>query len=147
MRIKFLVFICSALFAAGVFAQNNVIGKVTEVEGIVTVTDGVTGGTAKVGNPITQGSRYVASSNGSATLKLDNGCTIKLKPSQAVTVREEPCHILLASVQSVGGAAVAASLTGGGGSAAVGAGAVAGLGAGGALLNDVLLNNRPISSN
>lgn len=144
MRIKSLIVICSALFAASAFAQN-VIGKVTEVDGIVTVTDGVTGGTARVGNPITEGSRYVASSNGTATLKLDNGCTIKLQPSQAVTVRAQPCQLLLAGVQSVGAAGVIAGIGSGGGSAA--AIGVWSLGAGGIIVDDAFGNNRPISSN
>ncbi|RYF39887.1 MAG: hypothetical protein EOO27_48530, partial [Comamonadaceae bacterium] len=116
MRFKSLVLICSTLLATAAFAQSqNVIGKVTEVQGIVTVTDGVRGGTAQLGNPITEGSRYVASSNGSATLKLDNGCTINLRPSQAVTVRQQPCNVLLASVQSVGAGTLLAGLGSGGG--------------------------------
>ena len=147
MRVKSFIVICSALFAASVFAQQNqsVIGKVTELAGVVTVTDGVRGGTATLGSPVVDGSRYVTSSNGRVTLRLDNGCDIKLEPNQAVTVRERPCAALIASIQSVGVAAVLATSTGG--SAAAGALGVVAIGAGGLLLEDQFLDNRPISSN
>lgn len=145
MRFTSFVITCSALLATSALAQT-VIGKATQVEGIVTMTDGVRGGTLVVGSPITDGSRVVTSSNGNATLRLDSGCTITLKPNQAVTVRDRPCEALL--VQSIGGAGgVLAGVSGSGGSAAVGAASVLALGAGGALLNNQLLDNRPISSN
>ena len=148
MRVKSFIVICSALFAASAFAQQNqsVIGKVTELAGVVTVTDGVRGGTATLGSPVVDGSRYVTSSNGRVTLRLDNGCDIKLEPNQAVTVRERPCAALIAGIQSVGVAAVLAT-AGTGGSAAAGALGVVAIGAGGLLLEDQFLDNRPISSN
>src|SRR5512133_2307560 len=138
MRFKSIVITCSALLAASAFAQT-VIGKATRVEGIVTMTDGVRGGTLLVNSPITDGARVVTSSNGSATLRIDNGCDITLKPNQAVTVRQQPCEVLLLGIQSVGAGAAVAAVGSSGGSAAVGAVSVLALGAGGALLNKQLL--------
>lgn len=141
MQIKSAIVICSALFAAGAFAQAQ-LGKVTEVQGVVTVTDGVRGGTATVGAPITEGSRFVTSSNGVTTLVLDNGCTIRLRPNQAITVRNQACNLLLASVENLGATPVA--------SGGLGRGAAVGLwAAGGAaiLLNAFDNDNRSISPN
>lgn len=106
MSFKKLITLSSALIAAAAFAQAS-IGTVGNVQGIVTVTDGVTGGTARAGSPITNGMRFVTTSAGSATLQL-RGCTITLAPNQAVTVLQSmSCDQLVAAVQTVGTPVVA----------------------------------------
>lgn len=141
MSIRFFIAVLPALVAATAFAQDTErLGTVDNVQGLVTVTTGTTGGTTATGNSITSGMRFVASSSGSAVLKFNNGCVVTLKPLQAVTVvRSMSCEALLAAVQSVG-ANVA------GGSAATGALATAGLAAGSIGLSKVL-TGKSISSN
>jgi hypothetical protein len=141
MSIKSLLAVLLALIAVTAFAQDRErLGSVDNVRGVVTVTDGATGGTTATGSPINSGMRFVASSNGSATLRMNNGCVVNLLPGQAVTVlRSMDCKALLAAVQS-GGAIVA------GGSFGTGAAASAGLVAGSVGLASVL-RQKSISSN
>lgn len=142
MSFKKLITLSSALFAAAAFAQAA-IGTVGNVQGIVTVTDGVTGGTAKAGAPITNGMRFVTTSSGSATLQV-RGCTVTLAPNQAVTVLQSmSCDQLVAAVQRVGGPVVA----GAGGSAITGALGVSGILVANAAYARHHRNNRSISSN
>ena len=142
MSIKTILAITSVFFAGAAIAQAPV-GTVASVQGLVTVTDGTTGGTAAAGTPIKNGMRFVTTSNGSAVLRLNNGCEVRLRPSQAVTVLQSMnCRELLAAVQSVAPTVVA-----GNGSAATGALATGGLVAGGAILNKSLLGKKSISSN
>ncbi len=142
MSVKTLVAVSALLVAATAFAQNS-LGTISSVQGLVTVTDGTTGGTTAAGAPITSGMRFVATSTGSAVLRLNNGCVVNLQPNQAVTVvRSMTCEALLAAVQMVGGATTASD----GGSAATGALASAGLAVGGYGLSRIT-PNRSISSN
>ena len=140
MSIKSFIAVCSAFVAAAAFAQEP-LGTVDNVQGIVTVTSGTTGGTAVTGFPIADGMRFVATSSGSAVLRLKNGCDIYLQPGQAVTVlRSMTCPELLAAVQNVGGVKVA------GGSFATGAAATGSLFVGGIGLANELSYKR-ISGN
>lgn len=141
MSLKSFIAVLLALIAATAFAQDKErLGTVENVRGVVTVTDGATGGTAATGSPINSGMRFVTSSSGSATLKFNNGCEINLKPLEAVTVlRSMDCKALIAAVQA-GGANVA------GGSFATGAAASAGLVAGSFGLASAL-RQKSISSN
>jgi hypothetical protein len=124
MSIKSFVALSSVLVAVSAFAQAP-LGTVGNVQGLVTMTDGATGGTVATGSPITNGMRFIATSNGSVVLRLNNGCVLTLQPGQAVTVLQSmTCQQLTAAVQQVGGVSVA----GAGGSAGAGA-----LGAGGVL--------------
>jgi hypothetical protein len=94
------------LLAGGgtLYAQQAVVGQATEVKGLVTVSDGSSVANVALGSPVIDGSRYVTSSSGSVTLRLDNDCDIVLKPSETVTIkRERGCAALLASVQSLTG--------------------------------------------
>ena len=97
----------AALLASAAFAQNQPsLGTVRSVEGLVTDTDGASVTSTEIGEPIHDGERFVTSSSGRVTLELNNGCTIKLEPNQAVTIdRNMTCRALLAAVEPVGGAA------------------------------------------
>ena len=143
MSIKSLVAVLLALVAATAFAQERErLGTVDSVQGLVTVTDGTTGGTVATGNPIISGMRFVTSSSGSALLRFDKGCDIKLEPSRAVTIsRSMTCAALIAAVQPIGGANVASV-----GSFAIGALATGGLAAGSIALHNAL-TNKSLSSN
>lgn len=142
MSIKSLIAVMLALVAGTALAQEK-LGTVDKVQGVVTVTDGATGGTTATGNPITSGMRFVASSSGSAVLRLNNGCVVNLRPNEAVTVlRSMNCQALLAAVQTVGGVNVA----GAGGSFTTGALATGGLVVGGVALANAL-HTKSISSN
>lgn len=142
MSIKSFIAVMLALVAGTALAQER-LGTVSNVQGLVTVTDGATGGTAAAGSPIIDGTRFVATSTGSAVLRLNNGCVINLRPNQAVTVlRSMTCERLLAAVQSVGGVNVASA----GGSLTTGALATGGLVVGGFALGNAL-HTKSISSN
>ena len=52
---------------------------------------------------VVDGSRFVTSSNGTVTLKFDDGCEVKLEPNQSLVVdKSKACAALIASVQPVG---------------------------------------------
>jgi hypothetical protein len=141
MSIKSFIAVILALIAGTALAQER-LGTVDKVQGVVTVTDGTTGGTTATGKPINDGMRFVTSSSGSAVLRLNNGCVINLRPGQAVTVlRSMSCQELMAAVQPVGGVNVAS-----GGSFTTGALATSGLFVGGLALGKAL-HNKHISSN
>ena len=142
-----------AVFTAVSFAQTSapeIVGVVTRVEGLVTVSQGNTLGNAFKDEVILQNARVVTTASGSTTMRLKNGCVIDLKPNQAVTVdiRRE-CKAILASVQpggvlvagpggagfaSAGGAGFAsaggAGFASAGGVGAVGVGSAATIGVG-----------------
>ena len=144
MSIKSFFIIGSAFLVSAAFAQpQQSLGTVGNVQGLVTDTDGASVKSTVPGETIKDGKRFVTSSNGSATLRLNNGCTITLQPNQAVTIDSRmTCRELVASVTPVGGPALSA---GGGGSVAKGLFAVAGLAAGGFALDRVLDKNPNLS--
>jgi hypothetical protein len=115
--------------AAG--AQTNVLGKVADVQGIVTISDGATMSTAVPGTLITDGNRVVTATSGAARLTMDNGCVINLKPNESLTIKGGiSCRDLLAAIQSVGSnPALAAAAGGGGGGVGMGTGLAVGAGA------------------
>ena len=144
MFIKTYFVIGSALLCfAAVAQQQQSLGTVGNVQGLVTDTDGTTVTSTSPGEQIVDGERFVTSSNGSVTLQLNNGCTITLQPNQAVTIDSRmTCRELLAAVSPVGGppgGAIAA------GNAARGLIFVAGLAAGGFALDRVLDKNPNLS--
>jgi hypothetical protein len=103
---KFLIAFCACLVATASVAQGQValddsIGKIESVEGLVTVTQGSSGAIAAVGNPVMEGTRFVATSSGSAVIRLNDGCVIKLQPNQVLMVRRDmPCVEALAQFRS-----------------------------------------------
>ena len=141
MSFKVIVALGS-LAAASVFAQAP-LGTVGNVEGLVTITDGTTGTTAAPGSVITDGMRVVTTSRSSATLQLNNGCTLTLQPNQSVTVeRRMTCQELNAAVRSVGGPGLAL----GGGVPAGGLISVAALGVAAFAVDKALGKNPNVSA-
>jgi hypothetical protein len=141
----------SLLIAAAVVAQTAgpakrpVLGKAINVQGLVTVSDA--NGVSRVvsNNDVIDRNRYVTSSTGYVTLKLDKGCDIELKPNQALTVEDEKsCEVLWASIESLGNPAGALLAGGGGGGAAGGAAAGVVAGGGGASLVPFVIDGAAI---
>jgi len=110
MTIKNLLLALSAFAAVSAFAQAP-LGTVTNVEGVVTATQGATGVAVTPGPPIQNGMRFVTTSRGSVTLQLNSGCTVSVPPGHGVTVLQSmTCQQLTAAVQPlVPVAAVAAT--------------------------------------
>jgi hypothetical protein len=87
----------------GPLPAKPILGKAINVQGLVTVSDDAGVSRVLVNNSVIDHSRYVTSSSGSVTLKLDKGCEIVLKPNQALTVEhEKSCDGLWAAIESLG---------------------------------------------
>jgi hypothetical protein len=114
VSIKSLIVLSSFLVSAVAFAQPERLGTVGDVDGLVTVTDGATGGVVAPGAPIFEGMRFITTSGGDVTLRFINGCTVVLKPNESLTVDQRAtCKELLASVTPVGGVVAVGGGTGG----------------------------------
>lgn len=101
MTMKKLLLALSALIAASAFAQAP-LGTVSNVQGVVTATQGTAGVSVGPGTAIQNGMRFVTTSNGSVTLRLNNGCTVTVPPAHGVTVLQNmTCQQLTAAVQPV----------------------------------------------
>jgi len=108
------IFLLATLAALSGWAQGTqgdakVVGKLSAVQGLVTVGSGDRLGNAVNGGPLVVGNRIIATAGGGATLVYDNGCHIALKANEAFTVKEDcDCEFLQASVRdAVTGAVVA----------------------------------------
>lgn len=125
--------LAASLLCLGAAASaQSVLGKVAATEGVVTVSDGVTIGTAIAGAPIREGHRFVTAGASSARLSMDKGCDIVLKAHEAVTIHSDmSCAALLGAIQPVGGAPAVA----------VGGGSNMGYWVGGAVIAAALLGN------
>jgi hypothetical protein len=101
MTTKKLLLALSALAAASAFAQAP-LGTVTNVEGVVTATQGATGVAVTPGTAVQNGMRFVTTSRGSVTLQLNSGCVVTVPPAHGVTVLQSmTCQQLVAAVQPV----------------------------------------------
>jgi hypothetical protein len=101
MTLKKLLLAISAVAAVSAYAQAP-LGTVSNVQGVVTATQGSTGLTVVTGTPIQSGMRFVTTSRGSATLRLNSGCVVTVPGGHGVTVLENmTCQQLTASVQPV----------------------------------------------
>jgi hypothetical protein len=84
---KKILFVLGGIVLAGsTLAADVVVGSVVEVEGLVTVSNGTTINNVVKGMPVTDQSRFVASSTGSVTLRFDNGCDVNLRSNQYMTI-------------------------------------------------------------
>jgi hypothetical protein len=98
---KKLLLALSAMACASAFAQAP-LGTVTNVQGVVTATQGATGVTVTPGTAIQNGMRFVTTSRGSVTLRLNSGCTVTVPAGHGVTVLQSmTCQQLAAAVQPV----------------------------------------------
>ena len=94
--------LCGAALAQGTVEPPQVLGTAVSVQGLVTVSDGASIANVVDGNPLVDGSRIVTSSTGSVTVKMKDGCDIKLDPNQSITLQSNrSCEALLASIQSL----------------------------------------------
>jgi hypothetical protein len=117
---KIAVLLVAVSAALSAWAQApQAVGKLTGVQGLVTIGAGDKLVNAVTGAPLVVGNRIVTTSSGAATLAFDNGCIVPLKASESITVTSgADCKALLAAVAPVGGAAAAVAA----GAAAGGAG-------------------------
>lgn len=96
-------FLFALLSASGfaAFAQAP-LGTVTNVQGVVTATQGASGVTVTPGTAVQNGMRFVTTSRGSVSLRLNSGCTVTVPPGHGVTVLQSmTCQQLTAAVQPV----------------------------------------------
>ncbi|MES2632452.1 MAG: hypothetical protein V4669_05740 [Pseudomonadota bacterium] len=104
MSHKTLCAIALAVFT-GAAASQGVIGQVTSVQGLVTVSDSTTVTSVVAGTPVTAGTRFVTSSTGAATIVVNtsgSSCTLNLQPNQSLTFEpNRSCAQLLALVQTL----------------------------------------------
>lgn len=101
MTLKKLLLVASAHAAACAFAQAP-LGSVVNVQGVVTATQGATGMTVAPGHAVQNGMRFVTTSNGSVTLRLNSGCTVKVPAGHGLTVLQSmTCQELVSAVQPV----------------------------------------------
>jgi hypothetical protein len=111
MHARSLLALACLVIAGAVLAQSSSgngipktkLGTAAAVQGLVTVSDGVGISRVAAGNTVIDHGRYVSSSSGSITLRMDKGCDIILKPNQALTVDgAKPCDALWAAIESLG---------------------------------------------
>jgi hypothetical protein len=101
MTMKKLMFALIALSGVAAFAQAP-LGTVSNVEGVVTATQGSSVVTVTPGAQIQNGMRFITTSSGSVTLRLANGCTVTVPPNHGLTVVQTmTCQQLTAAVQPV----------------------------------------------
>ncbi len=111
---KTAVLLIAASAAVSAWAQAPAaVGKLSGVQGLVTIGAGDKLVNAVTGAPLVVGNRIVTTSSGAATLAFDSGCVVSLKANESVVVTPgADCKALLASVTPVGGAAAAGAATG-----------------------------------
>jgi hypothetical protein len=97
-----VIAICASAMSQAQAPDPKLVGRVGEVEGLVTVSDGTTVSNVVKDSAIIEHTRYVTSSTGSAVLKMNNGCTLDLKPNQSLTIdNAKDCEALIAAIESL----------------------------------------------
>ena len=90
----------------------KIVGKMIDIEGLVTVTRGNNLINATDKTPMLVDDRIVTTSGGGVTLDFDNGCNITLKGNQFITINDSrDCKALIAGIQPVGAPAAAVAGT------------------------------------
>ncbi|MBC5781705.1 hypothetical protein H8N03_02035 [Ramlibacter sp. USB13] len=143
MNIRYLLLaLASVSFSA--MAQAP-LGTVTDVQGVVTATQGASGVTVAPGTAVQNGMRFVTTSRGTVTLRLNSGCTVTVPANHSVTVLQSmTCQQLTAAVQPVPAVATQAPLPAGVG-AANGVLAAAGIGLAATVLQDATKDDTNLS--
>lgn len=102
---RFAIFVLASASAFVASAQDpKVVGKFTEVQGLVTVSTGDQLISVSEGMPALEGSRVITTASGEVTIIFDRGCRIRLRANQSLTVPDSnDCAAILASVQNLGG--------------------------------------------
>ena len=93
MTAKNVLLALSSCVAAAALAQAP-LGTVTNVQGVVTATQGGTGITVAPGTAIQNGMRFVTTSSGSVTLQLNSGCTVNVPSGSGVGHRMSVCSLM-----------------------------------------------------
>jgi hypothetical protein len=109
MRHSALAFLAVATCCVAVRAQTPAaaptaaqVGKVAEVKGLVTMSLGANVATVQPDTPVFNGARFVAGSSGEAEIRFQDGCVVRLKPNQFVTINgEDVCDLRIAAVQTL----------------------------------------------
>ena len=133
---KTAVLLIAASAAVSAWAQAPAaVGKLSGVQGLVTIGAGDKLVNAVTGAPLVVGNRIVTTSSGAATLAFDSGCVVSLKANESITVAPgADCKAMVASVTPAGAVPVAAASAGASSyvlPALLGVGVIAALAAGG----------------
>ena len=116
---KSIVFALSALVAAAVIAQP-VVGTLSNVEGLVTITQNNQLVTAGNGSTVVDGARIISTSTGHVTIDV-NDCKVTLNPNESVTIDSSvSCDKFRAAVLRTDGPLTTAGGSGGGFGAGLG---------------------------
>jgi hypothetical protein len=108
MNIRLLACTAAVLCSPTTWADQVVIGTATEVQGLVTISQGSTLSAASAGSKIVESAQIVTGSGSSATLKLNSGCELHLRPNQSLVVtNQKTCDELIALLQEPGRAMAA----------------------------------------
>ncbi|MGV3572039.1 MAG: hypothetical protein ACO1PB_15695 [Ramlibacter sp.] len=103
---KLLLAIAAAFIGVAAWAQTS-LGTVSNVNGVVTATQGATGMVITNGMLIQNGMRFVTTTTGSVRLNFNSGCTVDVPPSHGVTVLQSMnCDQLAVAVQPIAPVAV-----------------------------------------
>ncbi len=98
----------------------KILGKLLDVKGQVTVSDGLRSTAAMSEAPMILDNRIATGSNGGVTLAFDNGCHIRLKADEKYTVKENTnCCALAERVLPAASLLIPALILGGGGAIAI----------------------------
>lgn len=97
---KVSLLIASAL-ASTVIAQTGV-GVASQVEGLVTVSQGQNVGLLQPGTGLADGARVVTGSTGSTVIQVSANCQLRLGPNQSVVVAAgKACAELVSSIENL----------------------------------------------
>lgn len=166
---KIALFAMAATCAVAAHANPAAAGKLTQVEGTVSISGAKGVARAASGTPVQDGASILVSSDGKASLVLNNGCVVLLNGSQHLKVDSKmACDEVQAAVKQlfpaykvaqagIGAGAGTTSTTGAG--TAVGAGAgvgttavgvstaaiVGGVVIGAAVINEAVKDDTPVS--
>lgn len=100
-------------WAQGPNDKAEVVGKLVDVEGLVTVSQGNQLANALNNAPLVKDSRIITTSSGRVKLVFNNGCEIVLQPNRLLVVDDgRNCAALLASARPVGVPAQSAPVAG-----------------------------------
>ena len=91
-------------------ARKDVLGKVTAVQGLVTVSDGEEIRDATADARLTNKMRVVTGANSRATLRIADCCEVTLEENESLTLEDgQACPLLWANIQPLGQSVAGAS--------------------------------------
>ena len=103
-------FVSTNAMSQGAPTVPSSVGAIQSTDGLVTVSQANTLGNAFKDERLLDGARVATTGTGTASIKLDNGCVIRLERNQSVTIdSRRDCRALVASIQSTVPATAGAS--------------------------------------